>query len=157
MTNIKVKTLNNGTYQGNKREVDVFVKACEDEKVTIEYFHKTQIFSTKLLDIGKIEDCGPYPDNSEEGIATEESTVDVENIDDDNSTAEVPMTIIILVVFVVVSVVVSMAILFIIRTLRQKKVSNTEVIDDNPEYGNDDTEDYNEGDTQVVDNNDYYE
>ena len=139
--------------------MDVYVKACEDEKVTIEYFHKTQIFSTKILDIRKIEDCGPYSDNSEEVIATEQSAVDVANIDDDNSRAEVPISIIILVVFVVVSVVVSVVILFIIRTIRQKKAYSTdaEVIDDNPEYGNDDTEDYNEGDTQVVDNNDYYE
>ena len=66
------------------------------------------------------------------------------------------MSIIILVVFVVVSVVVSVVILFIIRIVRQKN-KDIEVVDDNPDYGNDDTEDYEEGGTQVVDNNDYYE
>ena len=39
LTNIKVKTVNNGTYQVKTRKVDVFVNVCEDEIVTIEYLH----------------------------------------------------------------------------------------------------------------------
>ena len=43
LTNIKVKTMNNGTYEGIQDKINVFVNICEDETITIEYYH----YSTK--------------------------------------------------------------------------------------------------------------
>ena len=44
----------------------------------------------------------------------------------------------------------------IVRRRRKKAIAETQVVDDNPYYGHE-TEDYNEGDTAFVDNNDNYD
>ena len=44
LTNIEVKTMNNGTYKGIQDKVIVYVNICEDEIITIEYHHYITIF-----------------------------------------------------------------------------------------------------------------
>ena len=63
LTNIKVKTINNGTYEGIQDKINVFVNICEDETITIEYYHYKTIFSTKHLTISKLQDCNLKPSN----------------------------------------------------------------------------------------------
>ena len=71
LTNINVKTMNNGTHVStqDKVKMNVFVNICEDETITIDYCHYTTIFSTKYLTISKLQDCNFKPSNpTTEGV-----------------------------------------------------------------------------------------
>ena len=156
LTNIKVKTKNNGTFQGIRRIVKRYVNICEDETIDIEYLYHTHIFSTKTLQIKKTQDCEISSNNQTQINSTEQINYGGSEVSKDSENSSYTNIVYIIVPIVSTAIVLTIILMTICLIRRKKKSVETEVVDDNPYYGHP-PEDYNEGDTQFVDNNDYYE
>merc|ERR1711887_81966 len=126
--------MKNGTHVGIQDKVNVYVDVCEDEIITIEYYHYSTIFSTKKLPISKLRNCGLKPSNINQTMTSEQPTTQLNSsvaedvVTDKSNLTTASSIILIIAVSVVISVmVVVVIIILIIRAIKQKKDGGAEI------------------------------
>jgi len=154
----------NKTFQGNKKKMKIPIKTCETQTLEIVYFHNSQKLTTLRPKIENFKGCRNEtrivndPDNTTSANPVKEPSASTETTSISDQEASIAR-IVIPIASAASSIVILLVGILICVACRRGKGSSKEIeaIDDNPYYGDDENADYVEGDTNIMDTNDYYE